>query len=98
MGIKDILNKLVEKEDTPVEEDDVTKDKYLRSLRRENRVIEEEREKKYLIKKIAEYKKHREREHLWGFKSIEQEKSPIFNKGKKCKGLYIGNYSFKGKL
>ena len=48
--------------------DDVTRDKYLRSLRREDRVLDEEEEKRYLIKKIAERRKAKAREHLWGIK------------------------------
>ena len=87
MGLlKDIFNKIMRREEEPAEEipDDVTRDKYLRSLRRENRVLDEEEEKEYLKRKIALRKKIKLRKHLWGLKGRlrEQKQQGYFNKYK----------------
>ena len=69
MGIKEMVEKLRGIE-SPEEEidDNVTKDRYLRSLRREDRIQKEETEKEKLMIKIAEFKKARTRKHLFGIK------------------------------
>jgi len=54
--------------------DDVTRDKYLRSLRREDRVLDEAEEKQYLLRKIAARRKLKEREYLWGVKEKIRKK------------------------
>jgi len=50
-------------------DDNVTRDKYLRSLRREKRILDEEEEKIYLREHIAERRKQKMREHLYGLKT-----------------------------
>lgn len=98
MGIEKLLNLLKnignreEKDELP---DDVTRDRYLRSLRRERRMQLEEVEKEQLKKQIAEFKKERERKYLWGItdkekvlklkkkqKSLLSENQTWFNKGR----------------
>ena len=65
-----------EREDLP---DDMTRDKYLRSLRREWRMINEEKEKQVLKARIAEYKK-KER-CLLARRRTEEEKENGENSG-----------------
>ena len=77
--IQNIFNKIRGKEsEEDTEEfipDNETRDKYLRSLRREDRVLDEEEEKKYLIKKIRERRKEKLRKDLFGIKDkIEKRK------------------------
>jgi len=55
-------------------DDDETKDRYLRSLRRERRIQMEEVEKEQLKKDIEAFKKARARKHLWGVKEDIKEK------------------------
>ena len=69
--------------------DDETRDKFLRSLRRQDRVQQEEIEKEMLKKKIAAFIKARNRKHMWGI----GEKSII--NSKKVTGH--GKQSFLGK-
>ena len=54
-------------------DDNATKDRYLRSLRRERRIQLEEVEKEELKKVIEAYKQARTRRYLWGVKD-EAEK------------------------
>jgi len=63
-----------EREEIP---DDVTTDKYLKSLRREDRIMDEEEEKEYLKKKIAERQRQRMRKHLYGIKEKLEKKQLI---------------------
>lgn len=56
---------LREREDLP---DDVTTDKYLRSLRRQRRMQLEEFEKERLIKAIRQHEIDRANKYLWGVK------------------------------
>lgn len=88
--IQSIIKKFREKQNEPVEEidDDETRDKYLRSLRREWRIINEEKEKKYLKEKITQHHKKRQQELMFG-KSILQ--------GKKTKRKKAKQLSFLGK-
>lgn len=78
MGLlQEVIKKFGGSEEEPKEEipDDVTRDNHLRSLRRENRTLDEEEEKKHLIKKIAERRKHKLRTELFGIKEkIKQKK------------------------
>lgn len=78
MGLlQEIIKKMNGSEEEPREEipDNVTRDNHLRSLRREDRVMDEEEEKKHLIKKIAERRKHKLRTELFGIKEkIRQKK------------------------
>lgn len=85
--IGDLIRKYMNKEEEPVEEipDDVTRDKYLRYLRRENRMIHEEAEKKYLKKKIADYRKKKLRTELFGIKDK-------INKKKENKASFLKRY------
>ena len=75
--IQDIFHKITGSEEEPKEEipDDVTRDRYLRSLRREDRVLDEEEEKKYLIRKIAERRKQKLRKELFGIKDRVRKKT-----------------------
>lgn len=71
--IQNIMEKIKERRQQIKEEeaelpDDVTRDKFLRSLRREDRLLDEEEEKEFLKKKIALRKKARMRKHLFGIK------------------------------
>lgn len=49
-------------------DDNMTKDKYLRSLRRERRIQMEEQEKKMLLRKIEEYKQLKFKKYVMGFR------------------------------
>lgn len=100
---KDILDKIKEKkEQDPPEElpDDVTRDKYLRSLRRELRVLNEEQEKVDLKKQIAKMKKERLKKHMFGLKEqLEQKKQQAqvgniltISKKKKSGSGFFGRY------
>lgn len=71
MAIADVINfvkKLGNREEKEELPDDETRDKYLRSLRREHRVQMEEKEKEMLKKKIAAHKLNHERKYVWGVK------------------------------
>lgn len=73
-----------EKEELP---DDVTRDRYLRSLRREDRVLDEEEEKEYLKRKIAYRRKIKLRKEMFGIKSRiakkkQQKQQTFYNKYK----------------
>jgi len=59
------------KRDEQVFDDNETRDKYLRSLRRERRTQIEEIEKKTLIEKIAAFKKQKMRQGLYGIGAKE---------------------------
>ena len=77
MGIiQDIWKKVNGSEEEPQEEipDEMTRDNYLRSLRRENRVMDEAEEKEYLKKKIAARRKAILRRDLFGIKEKIKEK------------------------
>ena len=73
--LQELWKKITGSESEPEEEipDDVTRDKYLRSLRREDRVLDEAEEKEYLKRKIALRRKAKLREHLWGVKEKIKE-------------------------
>lgn len=74
MTLKDTLRKAVGhalKRDEQVYDDNETRDKYLRSLRRERRTQMEEIEKKALIRKIAAFKKQKTRQGLYGIGAKE---------------------------
>lgn len=78
--------------------DDETRDKYLRSLRRERRTQLEEMEKEYLKKKIAEYKKKRMKKYLYGIKESAAKKSIIKKMHKrKPKNILSNGGTFYGK-
>lgn len=82
--IKDKYNGEEEREEIP---DDVTRDRYLRSLRREDRVLDEEEEKEYLKKKIALRRKIKLRKELFGIKDEIRRKKVIRNNQS-----YLGRY------
>ena len=66
-ALKFIKSKMKKAED-PVESlsDDETRDKYLRSLRRQRRVQMEEVEKERLIQDIARFNKERTKRYMYG--------------------------------
>lgn len=72
MGIYEVIQKLRElrqaREERPDIPDDVTTDKYLRSLRRERRIQMELLEKRKLKEDIESFRKNEERNNLWGVK------------------------------
>ena len=75
--LKEIMEKISQWKENKEQEqdlpDDVTRDKVLRSLRRERRVQREEQEKIQLRKDVAQYKLNKFRE-LYGIKKEMQEK------------------------
>lgn len=103
MTLKDILgkikkmNELPEKEDLP---DDMTRDKYLRSLRRQRRVQMEEIEKEHLKKQISEFEKQRTRNNLFGMNkenNILRPQGKFMEKYKKEKFLFKNKKPKKAK-
>lgn len=75
MGIKEFFQNMaggVEDDGLP---DDVTRDKYLRSLRRQRRLQMEEQEKIRLKKSIAAYNKKKTRKELWGISDKPKPKN-----------------------
>lgn len=74
MGMKDILEKLFTRKQQQEIPDDETKDKFLRSLRRQRRIQLEEGEKEDLQKDIRAFEKERLRRNLFGFKNDEQRR------------------------
>jgi hypothetical protein len=88
--IQDIISKIRNRYNEEHEElpDDVTRDKYLRSLRREDRVLDEEEEKEYLKRKIAIRRKIKLRKELFGIKDRIRRKQQINNNS------FLGRYRF----
>jgi|TARA_R100000049_G_C1926452_1_gene70853 hypothetical protein len=75
--IQELFKKFRDSEGEVGEElsDEETKDRYLRSLRRERRVMDEEEEKEHLIKELQERKREKMSKHLFGVKKkIERKK------------------------
>lgn len=71
MGIDTLVKNfklMIAKRAKPQEDidDDITTDRYLRSLRRQDRLQREELEKKFLIKKIAEFERKKTQQNLYG--------------------------------
>ena len=69
MAIKDVIAKAMDKlRNRPVEVygDNETRDKYLRSLRRERRIQLEHEEKKRLLAQIKAYRMKQQRQNLYG--------------------------------
>ena len=81
-----------EEEDIP---DDVTRDKYLRSLRRQRRIQNEEIEKVQLKKKIATFNKEREKKYLWGIKDKKETKRNLLTTLKQKKEVKILSHGRK---
>ena len=71
--------------------DDQTRDKHLRSLRREDRIFDEEEEKEFLMKKLAARKKDRLRKHLFGIKDDVKKQLLTVKKKKEVKILSDGH-------
>lgn len=88
MGVREFLDSVKEKlspEEGDELQDDETRDKYLRSLRRQRRIQMEEVEKEQLKKDIHEYSKARDQKYLWGVKEGIQKKENQLIKKKKEK-------------
>jgi len=69
MGVMDILKKIGGKQEEAIDiPDDMTKDKFLRSLRRQRRIQLEEVEKEHLQKQIADFNRKRTSENMFGNK------------------------------
>lgn len=82
MGIKEIFDRIRERmKERRMEldnrDDNETTDKYLRSLRRESRIIDEKKEKLRLIKKIKLERKRELVEELFGQYNALQEKKKM---------------------
>jgi len=60
--------KMKQNEETKVIPDDVTRDRYLRSLRRQWRVINEQKEKENLKRAISEHFRQETRRNVYGMK------------------------------
>lgn len=82
MTMKDILNKIMGKEEIQEDlPDDMTRDKYLRSLRRERRTQLEQEEKEMLKQKIADWKRDQVRKNMFGVQeAIKQKKEDLLIK------------------
>ena len=92
MVLKELIEKLKgmrNEEEQEIVDDNETRDKYLRSLRREKRTQMEEGEKEKLIKEIAEHKKQRIRKHLFGIKDNAEKKKSLIETIKKKKEVKI---------
>lgn len=75
MTLKEIISRFMGKEEQDDDEPREIRDRHLESLRRERQVQTNEVEKQDLKIKIAEYKKKKMREHLFGIKDKrEREK------------------------
>ena len=100
MGLKEIVEKFMNREREPEEEldDDETRDNFLRSLRRQRRVQMEELEKEQLKKQIKDFQRDRERKFLWGFKDKTEKKKQLIDtisKRKQIKTLAEKNFMIK---
>lgn len=80
--IQNIIQNFKQKEQEMEDIDDnETKDRYLRTLRRERRVQLEAEEKEHLKQIIAEYRKQKLKEHLYGIKGeMDKEKANIIKR------------------
>ena len=78
--IKEIIQKIGGKEPEKEYADDETRDKYLRSLRRQDRIQNEEVEKEMLINKIRDFNRARTRKHLFGVKEKLEAKKSLLDK------------------
>lgn len=110
MGFKEVMesikNKIREKqmETRAIKEeeaqlpDDITRDKYLRSLRRQRRVQMEEVEKEQLKKDIADFEKNKLRKEFFGIKDNSDKKKQLLkalNKKKKINMMKEKKYMFR---
>jgi len=94
MSFKDLIDgirsKIAERkeraESRPVLDDDVTTDRYLKSLRRERRTQMEELEKVRLKQQIAKFKKERTSKHLFNLKQQVKNKKQAIVRRK----VYLG--------
>jgi hypothetical protein len=96
MGLlqKIIQNWKERQQETEEQDDNVTKDRYLRSLRRERRIQFEEVEKENLKRLIAEYKKRKMQENVWGIRNELVARRAAAGKKKTAsqKASYMGRY------
>ena len=76
MAIKDLLMRFMNRNQEPEEEipDDETRDKFLRSLRRQRRTQMERLEKRKLIQQIADFERDETSKNLFGFKESLKKK------------------------
>jgi len=82
--IQNIIQRFREQKEAEAELDDSeTRDKYLRSLRRERRVQLEVLEKEKLKQAITEFNKKRSRQYLWGVKDKLEKKETLIKEIKK---------------
>jgi len=96
MTIRDLITNIkekIKKANTPEEtfKDDETRDKYLRSLRRERRVQLEEGEKERLKEIIANYKKQQIKRNMFGVQAKDQLVKRV-NNLKKASIMHSGFY------
>ena len=104
VDLKQIISKITGNEDEEEREeipDDVTRDKHLRSLRRQRRVQNEETEKEQLIKQIADFNRERTSRHLFGIKSKTEKAKHLIeaiDKKKKVSVLQNGHRLLSNKV
>ena len=81
--LKEKLNKIkTERDNIKDIDDNVTTDKYLRSLRREMRLFQEKKEKEFLKKKLVEIKLKESRRNMWGIKSPAEKRQELIDRKK----------------
>jgi len=95
-AMKKVMRKLAEGAKEKEIDDDETKDKYLRSLRRERRIQMEEVEKERLKKTITKYKHAQRRRHLWGVKKAAINRAKR-KKAKVHKNMLRNNSTWVGR-
>ena len=92
MGIKEIIQRLRGEEQEEDElPDDETRDKYLRSLRRERRTQMEEVEKEQLQKDIKSFQQEKMKRHLFGIKGEIKKRGIIQEQVNKKKVNVLAN-------
>lgn len=106
MGFKELVGNIIDKMKGRKQEDadlpdDVTRDNYLRSLRRQRRVQMEYLEKKQLLNDIKEFERERTREEVFGVNGNEmhlisqKDSNKKLNMLKKKRDLMVKNMFMK---
>ena len=85
MTIKETIQKMMGKEDEEEYEAKEVIDRHLDSLRREKQFQDNQEEKVYLKKRIAEYKKQKLREGVFGIQDNKEKKDHILGEVQKKK-------------
>lgn len=101
MGVKELISKIREMKEKRLEnlrvmDEGGTNDEYLKSLRRERQVQLEEVEKEQLKKKIAEVKKAKLKQYMYGI-TRDIKRKELMGKEKTKDILHAGNNLLKCK-